>query len=197
MFTGIIETVGRVAALEDHAGGRLLRIEAGFADALAIGQSVAVSGACLTVTATHQGAFEANAVQETLRKTNLGRLVRGAPVNLERAMPANGRFEGHIVQGHVDGTCRVLEATPSQGDRLYTCDTPPELQHYVVRKGSIALDGISLTVARADPASFAVAIIPHTYAHTTAQAWQEGAVLNVECDILGKYVARYLAARIG
>jgi len=190
MFTGIVEEVGRVVKADE---GRL-RIEATFAASLLPGQSVCINGACLTVTAAHAETFGVTAVQETLRKTTLGLLRPGSRVNLERAMPANGRFEGHIVQGHVDGTCRI-EAVQREGEnRLYTFESPPNFLPYLIPRGSITLDGISLTLAHVAPPRFTVAIIPFTHMHTTARDWQQGTRTNMECDAIGKYVVHFLAA---
>ena len=194
MFTGIIEDVGRVAQVEETGGGRRLLIESSFSPALTAGQSIAVNGACLTVTATGPAAFAVTAVPETLRKTTIGQLRPNVRVNLERAMPASGRFEGHIVQGHVDGTCPVTAVLLEGRDRLYSFAMPPELRHFIIPRGSIALDGISLTVARLGSDSFTVAIIPHTYAHTIVRTWQVDTPVNIECDLVGKYVVLHLEA---
>ncbi len=194
MFTGIIEEVGRIASTASDAGGRRLHIKSGFSDALRPGQSVCVNGACLTVTRALPDTFEVTVVPETLCKTTLGQLRQGSRVNLERAMPATGRFEGHIVQGHVDGICCISQVMQEGSDRCYTFDTAPDLRPYIIPRGSVTLNGISLTVARTTPDSLTVAIIPHTYEQTTACDWQEGTRVNIECDIVGKYVAHYLAA---
>ena len=194
MFTGIIEDVGRIVRTVERADGRLLQIAATFSDTLVKGQSVCVNGACLTVTGIHPNAFGVTAVGETLRKTTLGLLRPDSLVNLERAMLASARFEGHIVQGHVDGTCRISAVLHEDHDRLYTFNTPPDLQPYLIPQGSVTLDGISLTIARKAASFFAVAIIPTTHAHTTARYWRKGAPVNIECDVIGKYVANYLSA---
>ena len=193
MFTGIVEEVGQIAAVEEGDFGRNLRITANLAPALALGQSVCVSGACLTVTAALQGTFSCTAVPETVRKTTLGLLKEGTEVNLERAMPATGRFEGHVVQGHVDYTAVVTEVGADGKDRLYSFVGPPGMAPYLVPRGSITVDGISLTLARVSGSSFTVAIIPHTFQHTTARNWADGMAVNVECDVLGKYVIQYLS----
>ena len=189
MFTGIIEEVGIVSEV---LAGRL-SIQCSFAHTMDLGQSVSVNGACLTVTGSVEHSFVVNAVPETLRKTNLGQLDAGSGVNLERAMPADGRFEGHIVQGHVDGTCKITDLHREGEDRLYTMESPPAYLKYLIPRGSITLDGISLTIARLEPPKFTVAIIPYTHEHTTAREWRVGTVLNMECDAIGKYVAHYLA----
>ena len=205
MFTGIVEAVATVRAAtplgSDEAGRRLV-LEAPFADELVPGDSVAVNGACLTATSTGHGAasnggsaeagtFAVEAVEETLRKTNLGTLAEGDGVNVERALEAGARLDGHFVQGHVDATGRVEAVEEEETGRLYKIGFEPEWARYLIPTGSVALDGISLTVARLDRAAgtLAVAIIPHTYEATAiAERWGEGAAVNVEFDMLGKYV---------
>ena len=194
MFTGIIEEVGCIVRVQEVGSGRMLHIAASFSDSLVAGQSIAVNGACLTVERANRTTFVAFIVPETLRKTTLHLLCPDAPVNLERAMVATARFEGHIVQGHIDATCYVLELLEEGHDRRYTFNVPPELRSYLVPRGSITLDGISLTIARLAAESFTVAIIPHTQAHTMVHRWQVGTQVNVECDVVGKYVAHHLAA---
>jgi riboflavin synthase len=195
MFTGIIEAVGEVTAVDANADGRRLTIAAPFAAELSPGQSVSVSGTCLTVEAADAGAFEVFLATETIARTSLGALVAGDGVNLERAMPADGRFDGHLVQGHVDATTELLAVERVGEDWTYTFALPAGLERYVVEKGSIALDGVSLTVASLAEASFAVAVIPTTYRETTLGERAPGDRLNVEVDILAKYVERQLAGR--
>jgi riboflavin synthase len=193
MFTGIIESVGVVSEVRPEGDLVHLSIEAPEV-ALDVGQgdSVAVNGACLTVTEYGAGRVCFDAVRETLERTALGGLRGGSRVNLERAMRADGRLDGHIVQGHVDGTGRV-ERLERDGDdvRLFiACD--PEIGGWLVEKGSVTVDGVSLTVVSVGDAGFDVALIPHTLAVTTLGERQPGDLVNVEADVLGKYVKRYL-----
>ncbi len=195
MFTGIIEAVGRIERLAKLEGGRRLAISCPFADALQVGESAALNGICLTVVNHDDSGFDVVAVEETLGKTSLGDLVEGDPVNLERAMRADGRFDGHIVQGHVDGTGTVESIEQLADSWLVSVRYPADFASSVIPAGSITVDGISLTVARLNDESFTVAIIPHTFANTTASSWQVGRRVNLEFDVLGKYVARILAMR--
>ncbi|MDX1418990.1 MAG: riboflavin synthase [Rubricoccaceae bacterium] len=197
MFTGIVEAVGRVDALTALEGGRRLRLTAPFSSELSVDESVAVNGACLTVVAQDAEAFEAVAVEETLKKTSLGDLAEGDSVNLERALRLGGRLDGHLVQGHVDATGTV-EAVEALADSwLVRVRYPASFAPYLIPVGSVALDGISLTVARLDDEALTVAIIPHTWDHTTVQDWRPGRRVNLEFDLVGKYVVRALAHGIG
>ena len=193
MFTGIIETVGRVAGIEAQGEKTRLAIEAAFvADGLRIGASIAVNGACLTVVAATPRQVIFEAVRETLDRTSLGDLRIGSRVNLERALRADGRFDGHIVQGHVDGTGRV-RAIERQGDDVrFAVDCEPEFAAWLVPKGSIAIDGVSLTLVQVGAAGFDVALIPHTLVATNLADRQPGDRVNLEADVLGKYVQKYL-----
>jgi len=198
MFTGIIEDTGRVARAEDRGGGMRLVIESALAPTLQVDQSLSIDGACQTVVAVDPDAstFAVDTVEETLRKTTFGALSAGDPVNLERALQAGDRLDGHFVQGHIDTTGTILEAVEEETDRLYTIRFDPEYASYLIPVGSIAVDGISLTVARLGDDTFTVAIIPHTYNETTvADTWTEGAAVNLEFDLIGKYVARSLSAQ--
>ena len=189
MFTGIVEETGDVVGATDESGGRRLRIRHGFDD-LAHGQSISVSGVCLTVEAFDEDWFEVFLAAETVERTYLGDVERDDVVNLERALRADGRLDGHIVQGHVDATTTV-EAVESVGeDWRFEFALPEELARYVVEKGSIALDGISLTVAARDDGRFAVAIIPATYDRTTLSKASVGDPVHVEVDVIAKYVER-------
>lgn len=192
MFTGIIEEVGTVAAVTPLAGGRRVRIACSFADALRVDESVAVDGVCLTVVAQDADGFEAVAVEETLSKTALGERAQGDGVNLERAMVLGARLDGHLVQGHVDTTGVVDTVEALADSHLVRVRYPAEHAAYLIPRGSICVDGISLTVARLDdePGTFALAIIPHTWEKTTAGSWQPGARVNLEFDLVGKYVLR-------
>jgi riboflavin synthase len=189
MFTGIVEGTGEVVGVDAAEDGRRLRIRHGF-DAVEHGQSISVSGVCLTVERFEDDWFEVFLASETVAKTYLGTVGVGDAVNLERAMPADGRFDGHIVQGHVDGVATV-EAVERVGDDWeFTFALPPNLGRYVVAKGSIALDGISLTVADRGEESITVAIIPTTYDLTTLSAKEPGDPVHVEVDVVAKYVER-------
>ena len=190
MFTGIVEEVGRVAAVTPLAGGRRLRIACTFAPELEVDESVAVMGVCLTVVACDDGAFEAVAVEETLSKTTLGRLGAGAAVNLERAVRLGGRLDGHLVQGHVDTTGTVAAVEALADSHLVTVAFPAEHARLVIPRGSLCVDGISLTIARLGDETLTLAIIPHTWTHTTAAEWAPGMAVNLEFDLVGKYVLR-------
>lgn len=206
MFTGLIEEVGRVGRLE-HANGvaphgasrasgaavLAVQCDTVVSDA-AIGDSIAVNGCCLTVTALpDEGGFLCDMMGETLDRTALGDLVVGAPVNLERAMPAGARLGGHLVQGHVDGVARITAIEPHQDWTTMTYELPDALRQYVVEKGSITVDGTSLTVMGVTADTFSVGLIPHTMAVTTHGSQQVGNRVNIEVDIIAKYVERQLA----
>jgi riboflavin synthase len=198
MFTGIVEETGRVERVEDSEDGRRLRVGTTFADRSA-GESIAVDGACLTVEAFEPGEwFSVFLARETLDRTTFDEVQEGDGVNLERAMAADERFDGHVVQGHVDGTTEIREIDRIGEDWAYTFELPPGLDQYVVEKGSIALDGISLTVARLDDDSgtFSVAIIPTTYHETTLSEKEPGDEVHVEVDVFAKYVERMVTRRI-
>ena len=200
MFTGIIEAVGTVAAIEDlgsedEQGGRRLTIEAPFAAELHPDESVSVSGACQTVTRADAKTFDVVTIEETLRKTTFGRLAAGDAVNLERALKAGGRLDGHFVQGHVDATGTVARAQREGTDWLYGVRFDAAFAPYLIPVGSVALDGISLTVARLEADVLTVAIIPHTRENTAIADWQDGTEVNIEFDMLGKYVVRWLSGR--
>jgi riboflavin synthase len=196
MFTGLIETLGRVESVDRAAAGLRLTLAADIESALAPGESLAVNGVCLTVVAAAGPGIHADVSPETERVTTLGGLAPGSIVNLERAMRADARFGGHIVQGHVDATGRI-EAIEREGDAYrVTVGFPSHLAPLLVHKGSIAVDGISLTIASLDAVRFDVQIIPHTWARTNLHAARPGAAVNLECDILGKYVARAVQAAL-
>ncbi|MFT4946586.1 MAG: riboflavin synthase [Natronomonas sp.] len=187
MFTGIVEETGEVLDIEDTAEGKRLTLSTTF-DGLTIGQSISVSGACLTVEAYDDDAFEVFTATETLEKTYLGDLDAGDVVNLERALPADGRLDGHFVQGHVDATATVTEIERLGDDWEFTFALPSDLASYVVDKGSVTVDGISLTVAAQDGEEFAVAIIPETYEITTLSEKSVGDPVHLEVDVIAKYV---------
>jgi len=193
MFTGIVETMGQVVALQPEGTNVTLQLRSSLASELKVDQSLSHNGVCLTVTTIQEDTYYVTAVEETLRKTNLGKLAVSDQVNLERCMPANGRFDGHIVQGHVDqtGTCTHVEER--DGSWLYDFNFDPTPGNLVVEKGSICINGVSLTVFNARPDSFRVTIIPYTYEHTNFHALKAGDTVNLEFDILGKYIQRILA----
>jgi riboflavin synthase len=196
MFTGIVTESGTVGEVRATACGIRATIEGPrTADGLSVGDSIAVNGVCLTAVAVGGPRFEVEAVAETLQRTNLGDLERGVRVNLERPLGAAGRFDGHIVQGHVDGVATVRAVT-GEGDALRVwLNAPPHLLRYVVEKGSVAVDGVSLTVSGVDAAGFEFVLIPHTLQVTTFAGIGPGRRLNLEVDVLAKYVERLLEAR--
>jgi riboflavin synthase len=196
MFTGIVEGTGTVAALAaaDDASGARLEVEAPFlAGDLRPGESVAVNGCCLTVAQATAAGFAADLVAETLRRTALGGLAAGDLVNLERPMALGGRLGGHLVQGHVDGVARVLDRTAVGDGHEVRIELPAELERYVVEKGSVAVDGVSLTVAGVGPGWFAVALVPHTLEVTTLGRRRPGDPVQLEVDVVAKYVERLVA----
>ena len=188
MFTGIIEATGEVASIEDTDEGRRIRVSAPFCEELDHGQSVAISGACLTVETFDDESFELFLSEETLERTYLDVIEVGDGVNLERALPADGRFDGHFVQGHVDGVGEVTEIERLGDDWTFGFSLPAEMGRYVVEKGSISIDGISLTVADMDADSVRVAIIPATYELTTLSEKSVGDPVHLEVDVVAKYV---------
>lgn len=192
MFTGIIEEMGTVLELAGGAKSAKLSIQADkVLEHTRIGDSIAVNGVCLTVTGLSGHGFTADVMAETLRRSSLGSLKRDSRVNLERAMAADGRFGGHIVSGHIDGTGAVRHLEREDNAVWVTVSADPALLRYIVEKGSIAIDGISLTVARVDAGSFKVSVIPHTAAQTTLLLKKAGDVVNLECDIVGKYIEKF------
>lgn len=193
MFTGLIEAVGAVRAITRDSKGARLELSAPFAAELQRGESVAVDGACLTV--LEPGRFTADVSTESLARTTLGELVPGAPVNLERALAVGARLGGHYVLGHVDGVGRVASVTSLGDARRVDVEFPPAMAPLFVAKGSVAIDGVSLTVNEVGERSFWVAIIPETWAKTTLGRRPPGSRVNLEADILGKYVLRALATR--
>jgi riboflavin synthase len=197
MFTGIVEELGRVRSVVPNEGGARIAIEARTVlDDASIGASIAVNGCCLTVVDLDDGCWAADAVVETLRRTNLGRLVPGDAVNLERPVRLADRLGGHLVQGHVDAVATVHSCEPqADGSVLVRFSAPDDVRRYVVHKGSITLDGVSLTVAAVHHDGFAVALIPHTLAVTTLGRRAPGDTVNVECDVIAKYVEHFLANR--
>ena len=195
MFTGIIEGVGRLATREARGGDARLRIEAGTLpfDNVRLGESIAVNGTCLTVVAFDADGFEADASTETLALTTLGALPAGAAVNLERAMRPDDRLGGHLVSGHVDGMGTVESVTDDARAQRWRCTAPAGVLRYVARKGSICVDGVSLTVNAVDAEGFEVALVPHTVAHTAFATTRPGDPVNLEVDLVARYVERLLA----
>ena len=191
MFTGIVEEVGSVKSAEPN---RLLISASEVMGDLKIGDSICVNGTCLTVTTRDDTSFSVDVVPETLRRTNLGALKADSPVNLERSMPANGRFGGHVVQGHIDATGMVSSITQDGDALMLNFDAPASVMRYVVEKGFIAVDGTSLTVVNCDNDSFVVTIIPHTKDHTIIGTRKVGDTVNLEADIMAKYVERLSTA---
>ncbi len=193
MFTGIVEEVGIVESLSEVAGAWLLTVKAQTAlEGARLGDSLAVNGACLTVTALAADGFTVGLSRETLRRTNLGALRSGDGVNLERALTANGRIGGHFVQGHVDGTGEARAVRP-EGDSLWvTVGAAPELLRYIVPKGYIAVDGVSLTVVDVFPGAFTFMLVAYTQQHTTLPRKPVDSRVNLEVDILGKYVEKFI-----
>ena len=190
MFTGIIETLGKVIDLQQDQGNLHITVESSISNELKIDQSVAHNGVCLTVVAVADGQHTVTAIEETLSKTSLGNLKLNEPVNLERCMQMNARLDGHIVQGHVDQTAVCTQFKQLDGSWEYTFDYDATVGNVTVEKGSICVNGISLTVVNSQANSFSVAIIPYTYEHTNLHNVREGSIVNLEFDIIGKYVAR-------
>ncbi len=190
MFTGLIEDVGEVLSADRAEGGLRLAIRTRLAGELAPGESIAVNGVCLTAVEPGPGRFLADVSPATLAVTTLGHVTAGTRVNLERSMPANGRFGGHVVQGHVDGVGEITTFTREGDHHWLVVDVPPGLSRNLVEKGSLAVDGISLTIARLHQSHAGFQIVPHTLAHTALGLLRPGDLVNVECDIIGKYVVK-------
>jgi len=197
MFTGIVETTGTLAEVKSVADGLRVRIETPLSSSLAPGASLAVNGVCLTVVLVDNGQVLMDIGPETARVTTLGAVKRGQKVNLERPLKLNGRLDGHFVQGHVDGVGVVTEVrAPAESDsRWLTIKFPADLMQYLVHKGSVAVDGVSLTIAGLGAREFDVQVIPYTWAHTTLGRVRPRDKVNLECDMIGKYVARAMEAR--
>jgi riboflavin synthase len=196
MFTGIVEQIGAVSHLEERERGRRIVLTAPGLGNLTVGASIAVNGVCLTAVETETDSVSVDVIPETLRRTNLGSLEPASLVNLERPMPADGRFDGHIVQGHVDGVGVVESVVRSrEAGTVLTVQTPEQLRAYLVEKGSVAIDGVSLTVATVTDTGFEVALIPHTLDATTLGLRKDGDTVNLEMDVLAKYVERLLGSR--
>jgi riboflavin synthase len=199
MFTGIVEDTGVVKSVENKDKESTFTISVGHMDlsGAALGDSIAVNGACLTVTTLDGGEFTVDASHETLSRTTLGTLAPGARVNIERALRAGDRLGGHIVNGHVDGVGKVISKTKSGGSYVFRFSLPEELAKYVVEKGSVAVDGVSLTVNSSEGNEFTVNIIPFTLAETTFGGLDPGSRVNIECDIIAKYVEKLASGAKG
>ena len=193
MFTGIIEEKGSVRYIQLAGESGVLAVKAKkVLEATKVGDSIAVNGVCLTVTSLQQDGFTADVMAETVRRSNLGNCKSGSSVNLERAMEADGRFGGHIVSGHIDGTGVICSMIREENAVLVSIGTSPQILHLIVEKGSICIDGISLTVTKVDEAGFQVSVIPHTGEETTLLEKVPGDTVNLENDVIGKYVERLL-----
>lgn len=195
MFTGIVEQVGTIKDVSETDDGLRVTLEGMGLNSIPVGGSIAVNGVCLTAVETGPHTVRLDVVPETLSRTNLGRVAEGGQVNLERPMPASGRFDGHIVQGHIDGTGVVEAVSHDQPGTTLTIDTGADLLRYIVEKGSITVDGVSLTVSGVDEGSFTVALIPHTLDVTTLGQRKPGDTVNLETDVLAKYVERLMKAQ--
>ena len=191
MFTGIIEEIGQIESVQKGSKSAVLHIRCNeVLDGTRVGDSIAVNGVCLTVTSMNNRGYTADVMAETLERSSLGSLKSGSRVNLERAMPADGRFGGHIVAGHIDGTGTIVEISKDETAVWYRVRTEPDILRYIVEKGSITIDGISLTVARVSREDFSVSIIPHTQGNTTLADRRTGDIVNLETDIIGKYIEK-------
>ncbi len=194
MFSGIIEEIGIIRDIKHDGGNVHLSVSCSFLSELKIDQSMAHNGVCLTVVDLQPDHYVVTAIDETLRKSNLGLLAPGSEVNLERSMKLDGRLDGHIVQGHVDQTARCTNVETADGSWIYTFEYEPKPGMLTVEKGSITVNGVSLTVVNSRRGGFQVAIIPYTHAHTNFHTFTEGTIVNLEFDIIGKYVGQYMAA---
>jgi riboflavin synthase len=195
MFTGIIETLGTIQDLEKDNDNLHITVASSITSELKIDQSVAHNGVCLTVVALNGNQYTVTAIRETLEKTNLGDWKVGAIVNLERAMKLGDRLDGHIVQGHVDQTGTCIDIKEANGSWYYTFEYDPELNNLTIEKGSITVNGVSLTVVNSKKNEFSVAIIPYTYEHTNFKTFKIGAKINLEFDVIGKYVSKLYTIR--
>ncbi|MFD2725749.1 riboflavin synthase [Hyunsoonleella rubra] len=195
MFTGIIESLGTVTDLKKELDNLHISIKSNITDELKIDQSVAHNGVCLTVVDINNDIYTVTAIKETLDKSNLGSLKSGDRVNLERAMKLGDRLDGHIVQGHVDQTATCTNVENADGSWVFTFEYDPSLNNVTIEKGSITVNGTSLTVVNSGDNSFSVAIIPYTYEHTNFNTFEIGTAVNLEFDVLGKYVAKLMATR--
>ena len=198
MFTGIIEEIGQISSIEKGANSAVLSCRAKrILEGIKVGDSVCVNGVCLTVCSFDKKGFCADVMHETFNVSNLGNLKQNSYVNLERAMEANGRFGGHIVSGHIDGVGKIVKIQKDDNAIRYTIAAKEQILHYIVRKGSIAIDGISLTVTEVSKESFGVSVIPHTAGVTILSKKKEGELVNLENDLIGKYVEKLFSREEG
>ena len=193
MFTGIVEEIGIISGIKQGKNSEILTIKAKkVLEDTKIGDSIAVNGICLTVTALSSDSFTADVMHETINRSSLSKLKYGSKVNLERAMPVNGRFGGHIVSGHVDGTGTIINIKPDDNAIWYKIQANQQILKYIVEKGSITIDGISLTVAKVSETDFSISAIPHTVEQTILKEKRQGDIVNIETDILAKYIEKLL-----
>lgn len=193
MFTGIVEEIGVISGIKQGKNSEILTIKAKkVLEDTKIGDSIAVNGICLTVTALYSDSFTADVMHETINRSSLSKLKYGSKVNLERAMPVNGRFGGHIVSGHVDGTGTIINIKPDDNAIWYKIQANQQILRYIVQKGSITIDGISLTVAKVSETDFSISAIPHTVEQTILKEKRQGDIVNLETDILAKYIEKLL-----
>lgn len=195
MFTGIVEVLGKIIDLTHEEDNLHLKVESSFTEELKIDQSVSHNGVCLTVTSIDGDCYTVTAIKETIQKTNLSKVAIGDVINLERGMKMNARLDGHIVQGHVDQTATCSQIKEENGSHVFTFTYDSSLSNLTIEKGSITVNGVSLTVVNSKKDSFSVAIIPYTYNHTTFKTFRVGTVVNLEFDVIGKYVQRLLKLR--
>jgi riboflavin synthase len=196
VFTGIIETMGTITRINSEHSNKTFTLSSPITSELKIDQSVSHNGVCLTVVAINGDEYSVTAIDETLTKTNLNHWLVGHLVNLERCMQANGRYDGHIVQGHVDTTATCTSVEDAKGSWLFTFELPALSDiSLIVNKGSVCINGISLTIVKTEGYQFSVAIIPYTFEHTNMKSIQTGSIVNIEFDIVGKYIAKMLASR--
>jgi riboflavin synthase len=191
MFTGIIECLGLIIAVDKVGGNTVFKVSTSLTHELKVDQSIAHNGVCLTIEAIHEEIYQVTAIEETLSKTNAGNWLVGDVVNLERAMQFNGRMDGHLVQGHVDAVATCIDVKVMDGSWQYRFQFPEKFASLMIEKGSVSLNGTSLTVFDVSTNQFSVAIIPYTYHHTNMHNLQMGQTVNIEFDMIGKYVARY------
>ena len=193
MFTGIIESLGKIDSVETHGTNKTFWVSSAISNELKVDQSIAHNGCCLTVEVLKDGLHRVTAIRETLEKTNLGQWKKGDLINLERCLIMNGRLDGHIVQGHVDATATCTHRKDLDGSWEFRFEFPKKFSHLVIEKGSISLNGISLTIFNVKKSRFDIAVIPYTYEHTNVQSIKVGDKVNLEFDMIGKYVNRHLS----
>lgn len=195
MFTGIIEALGTVTAVQEHMGNKTFQVRSPVSGSLKTDQSVNHNGVCLTIENISNGMHQVTAISETLQKSNLNQWKEGTLVNLERSLQINARLDGHLVQGHIDTTAKCIQKTESGGSWIYRFALPASFNTLIIEKGSIALDGISLTIFNITPNEFDVGIIPYTFNNTNIQSIEKSSIVNIEFDVIGKYVNRIIAGR--